>query len=127
MKLINYIVKYCSSATSTAIIRVARAHYRMVWAALTFTSRLPKPIDKPCVVQVVRVSGTIKKSEEEAIRRARLLIRGAQRLSGGVAATNGAGPHAATAAGASVADDDDLGMAGGIEDRDEDGDEMEED
>ena len=53
----------------------------MVWAALTFTTRLPKPIDQACVMQVVRVSGTIKKSEEEAIRRARLHIRRAQRLS----------------------------------------------
>jgi ribonuclease P/MRP protein subunit POP5 len=36
-------------------------------------------------MQVVRVSGTIRKAEEEAIRRARLQIRLAQRASGGEA------------------------------------------
>lgn len=41
-------------------------------------THLPVPIKqstpRPCVFQVVRVSGTIKKSEEEAIRRARAAI-----------------------------------------------------
>lgn len=41
-------------------------------------THLPIPtkqsIPRPCVFQVVRVSGTIKKSEEEAIRRARAAI-----------------------------------------------------
>ncbi|CAC9889786.1 unnamed protein product [Aureobasidium pullulans] len=61
-------------ATSTAIVRVSRAHYRLVWAALSFVTRLPKPIDQNCVIQVVRVSGTIRKAEEEAIRRAKAAI-----------------------------------------------------
>ena len=65
--------------TSTAIIRVSRDHYRLVWAALTFTTRLPKPVDQACVIQIVRVSGTIKKSEEAAIRLARQSIKRAQR------------------------------------------------
>lgn len=34
---------------------------------------------RPCVVQVMRVSGTIKKSEEEAIQRARAAILKAKR------------------------------------------------
>ena len=63
-------VKYFSNATSTFIIRVSRDHYRLVWAALSFTTKLP-PGAKPCVMRVVRVSGTIRKAEEEAIRRAR--------------------------------------------------------
>ncbi|THY31479.1 hypothetical protein D6D00_02245 [Aureobasidium pullulans] len=67
-------VKYLSPATSTAIVRVSRAHYRLVWAALSFVTRLPKPIDQNCVIQVVRVSGTIRKAEEEAIRRAKAAI-----------------------------------------------------
>lgn len=46
------------------------------------TTHLPKPIDQPCVFQVVRVSGTIKKSEEEAIRRARMSIRRVQKAPG---------------------------------------------
>ena len=37
-------------------------------------TKLPKPNDTPVVVRVVRVSGTIKKAEEEVIRRARDLI-----------------------------------------------------
>lgn len=75
------IVKYLSPATSTAIIRCPRASYRLVWSALTYMSRLPAPkgrggitpAESPpdCVIRVVRVSGTMKKAEEEAIRRAR--------------------------------------------------------
>lgn len=37
-------------------------------------TRLPKPIDVPVVVKVVRVSGTIRKAEEEVIRRAKELV-----------------------------------------------------
>ncbi|KAI9724041.1 MAG: hypothetical protein M1812_000759 [Candelaria pacifica] len=74
-------VKYLSPATSTAIIRVSRAHYRIVWAALSFIAALP-PDKKPCVIQVVRVSGTIKKAEQEAIKRARASIMSARRAAG---------------------------------------------
>ena len=70
----NATVKYLSPATSTAIIRVARQHYRLVWTALSFVTRLPRPVEQECVIQVVRVSGTIRKAEEEAIRRAKAAI-----------------------------------------------------
>nr|POE72252.1 ribonuclease p/mrp protein subunit pop5 [Quercus suber] len=73
-------IKYFSPATSTMIIRVSRDHYRLVWTALTYVTRLPQPVDQVCVMQVVRVSGTIRKAEEEAIRRARLSIRCAQKV-----------------------------------------------
>ncbi|OCK90282.1 uncharacterized protein K441DRAFT_505852, partial [Cenococcum geophilum 1.58] len=73
-------VKYLSPATSTAIIRTPRAHYQLVWAALTFITRLPKPINQPCVVRIVRVSGTIRKSEEEVIKRAKTTILRAQEI-----------------------------------------------
>lgn len=67
-----------SPATSTAIIRCSRAHYRLAWGALTSITSIvlsPKRLEPlSCVFQVVRVSGTIKKSEEEAIRRARAAI-----------------------------------------------------
>lgn len=79
----------------------------MVWAALTFTTRLPKPIDQACVMQVVRVSGTIRKSEEEAIRRARLHIKRAQRLGGETGLPI-----------AGLDEDGDLDMGNGIEDPD---------
>ncbi len=79
-------VKYLSPATSTAIIRCSRAHYRLVWAALSFLTQLPKTSKQgqpsACAIQVVRVSGTIKKVEEEAIRRARAAILRAKRESG---------------------------------------------
>jgi len=42
------------------------------------TTRLARPSEMPCVLTVVHVSGTIRKSEEEAIRRARELIRRAR-------------------------------------------------
>ncbi|QSS63003.1 Rpp14 family protein [Histoplasma capsulatum] len=73
-------VKYLSPATSTAIIRCPRASYRLVWCALTYMSRIPpsssnsgKPgvMQSDCVFRVVRVSGTMKKAEQEAIARAR--------------------------------------------------------
>ncbi|OQO09554.1 hypothetical protein B0A48_04956 [Cryoendolithus antarcticus] len=104
-----------ASGSLIAIIRVARAHYRLVWAALTFITNLPKPLSQPCVVQVVRVSGTIRKAEEEAIRRARLAIRQAQRVGGdGIIAGGVAGRHGA------VDEDEEMGMEGGIEDLDDD-------
>lgn len=66
---------YLSTATSTAIVRCARAHYRLVWASLTLIGSLPSSSagepGKRCVIRVVRVSGTIRKAEEEAVRRAR--------------------------------------------------------
>ncbi|EPS32960.1 hypothetical protein POX_d04890 [Penicillium oxalicum] len=80
-------VKYLSPATSTAIIRCPRASFRLVWSALTYMSHVPAVIEpgtttagykrpnggreRPCVFRVLRVSGTMRKAEEEAIRRAR--------------------------------------------------------
>ncbi|RYC58666.1 hypothetical protein CHU98_g7540 [Xylaria longipes] len=61
-------------STSTFILRIARASYRFVWTALSFMSSVPVKNGKPCVFRVVHVSGTIRKAEEEAIRRARNLI-----------------------------------------------------
>ncbi len=63
-------VKYFSPATSTFILRVTRENYRLVWAALSFITALP-PENCPCVLRVGRVSGTIRKAEEEAVRCAR--------------------------------------------------------
>ncbi|KAI9774264.1 MAG: hypothetical protein M1840_004158 [Geoglossum simile] len=61
-------VKYLSQATSTAIVRVARNHYRMVWAAVTFLTEVAA---RECVVRVGRVCGTVRKAELEAVRGAR--------------------------------------------------------
>jgi ribonuclease P/MRP protein subunit POP5 len=71
-------VKYLSPATSTFILRVSRAHYRLVWAALAFMNRVPVRDGRPCVFRVVRVSGTVRKVEEEAVRRAKLLVLAAK-------------------------------------------------
>jgi ribonuclease P/MRP protein subunit POP5 len=97
-------VIYFSPATSTTIIRVAREHFRMVWAALCMTTRLPKPLQAtPCVFTVVRTSGTIRKAQDEAIRRAREAVRrargadvgdevgGLERLTGAAAVVDGDG------------------------------------
>jgi ribonuclease P/MRP protein subunit POP5 len=69
-----YLVKYLSPATSTFILRVSRAHYRIAWAALSLMTQVPVKEGRNCVFRVVRVSGTIRKAEEEAIQRARQLI-----------------------------------------------------
>ncbi|KAJ5194619.1 uncharacterized protein N7498_008057 [Penicillium cinerascens] len=77
-------IKYLSPATSTAIIRCPRAAFRLVWSALTYMTHVPavdgagagirRPNggrERPCVFRVLRVSGTMRRAEEEAIRRAR--------------------------------------------------------
>ncbi|KFZ14352.1 hypothetical protein V502_06136 [Pseudogymnoascus sp. VKM F-4520 (FW-2644)] len=75
----SLMVKYLSPATSTFIIRVTRAHYRIAWAALSMMNMVPVKEGKKCVYRVVRVSGTIRKAEEEAIRRAREIMLRAKR------------------------------------------------
>lgn len=64
-------VKYIAPATSTFILKVNRAHYRLAWTALTMMDHIPVRNGKLCTFRVVHVSGTIRKVEEEAIRRAR--------------------------------------------------------
>jgi len=49
-----------------------------VWAALSFMNSLPFKDGRPCVFRVVRVSGTIRKVEAEAVRRAKLFILAAE-------------------------------------------------
>jgi ribonuclease P/MRP protein subunit POP5 len=50
----------------------------MVWAALTYITHLPKPIDLPVVMRVIRVSGTIRKAEEDVIKRSQQIIKRAK-------------------------------------------------
>ncbi|KAI1498674.1 Rpp14 family protein [Biscogniauxia marginata] len=76
------LVKYLSQATSTFILRTSRSSYRFVWTALTFMNSVPVKNGKPCIFRVVRVSGTMRKAEEEAVRRARDLIFAAQNRQG---------------------------------------------
>ncbi|KAK2788834.1 hypothetical protein FQN53_003021 [Emmonsiellopsis sp. PD_33] len=73
--------------TPQALARAVRESveeiYRLVWTALTYMSSLPLPRSKipsntadadagvECLFRVVRVSGTMRKAEEEAIGRAR--------------------------------------------------------
>ncbi|KAJ2979805.1 hypothetical protein NQ176_g3035 [Zarea fungicola] len=46
----------------------------MLWAALTLMDHVPVKDGRPCMFRVARVSGTIRRAEEEAIRLARALI-----------------------------------------------------
>jgi ribonuclease P/MRP protein subunit POP5 len=55
----------------------------MVWAALTFMTHLPRPSNTPVVVKVVRVTGTIRKAEEDIIKRAKEIILRAKLAEGG--------------------------------------------
>lgn len=73
-------ITYFSSATSTAILRVARAHYRILWGALSWITSLGQGGSggDPCVFRVVRVSGTIRKAGEDVINRAKAEIRRAK-------------------------------------------------
>ena len=54
----------------------------MVWAALTYITHLPKPTDIPVVIRVISVSGTIRKAEEEVIRRSQIIIKRAKAWEG---------------------------------------------
>lgn len=65
-------IRYLSATTSTGIVRVSRDHYRMVWAGLTFIRELA---GRECVVTVRRVSGTVKKAEEEILRRDKMALK----------------------------------------------------
>ena len=65
-------IRYFSAATSTGIVRISRDHYRMVWAALTFIRELA---GRECVITVKRVSGTVKKAEEEILRRDKHVLK----------------------------------------------------
>ncbi|KAG6051801.1 hypothetical protein E4U17_006036 [Claviceps sp. LM77 group G4] len=76
-------VKYLSLATSTFILRCHRAHYQMLWSALTCMDHVPVRDGHACIFRVIRVSGTIRKVEEEAIRQARQLILAARRYADG--------------------------------------------
>lgn len=67
-------IVYFSPATSTVIVRCPRQHFRLIWAALTYMTTIPgsrRGETIPCVLQVSRVSGTIRKSEEELMRRSK--------------------------------------------------------
>ncbi|KAL8837964.1 MAG: hypothetical protein Q9170_002336 [Blastenia crenularia] len=121
-------VKYLSPATSTAIVRCSRANYELVWAALTFMTHLPQlpeqSILQPCVMQVVRVSGTVRKAEEEAIKRAKAAILKAKRENssgdlGGLSAILGSSPGKGDSTNFEGANK----MIMAIEDEDDDGDE----
>lgn len=57
-------VIYFSSSTSTGILRVHRHWARLLWAALTYISEIK---GDRVIVQVVRMSGTIRKIHQHAI------------------------------------------------------------
>lgn len=73
-------VKYWSNATSTFVLRCRREVVRWVWAAVAFVHGVPAApgsqgqAGRECVMRVVRVSGTMKKCQEELVRRARTLL-----------------------------------------------------
>ncbi|EJU04286.1 hypothetical protein DACRYDRAFT_93646 [Dacryopinax primogenitus] len=64
-------VKYYSPVTNLCIMRVARDHYRMAWAALTLLTSLNGEL---CIPRVVHCSGTIKQVQIAAIKYDRELI-----------------------------------------------------
>ncbi|KAI0388000.1 Rpp14/Pop5 family-domain-containing protein [Hypomontagnella monticulosa] len=58
----NLGVKYFSHATSTFILRISRASYRLVWTALTFMNSVPVRNGKSCVFRVVHRRMTTRTS-----------------------------------------------------------------
>ncbi|ETW82624.1 RNase P [Heterobasidion irregulare TC 32-1] len=64
-------VKYFSPTTNLCIVRVAREPYRIAWAAATLLSSIE---GRPCIPNVVHVSGTIKHAQLAAIEHNRTVI-----------------------------------------------------
>ncbi|KAJ3202546.1 hypothetical protein HDU67_000434 [Dinochytrium kinnereticum] len=60
----NFTVKYFSPYTGIGIVRVARDHFKMMWAAMTFVSQIK---GNKCMINVIHVGGTIKQVQLQAI------------------------------------------------------------
>ncbi|KAK6524513.1 hypothetical protein TWF281_011420 [Arthrobotrys megalospora] len=80
----GFAVKYFSPATSTGILRITRDNYRTLWAALTYIREL---FGQPAVIKVIRISGTIRKAELEAVKVAEEAIRRVKRETKGLKST----------------------------------------
>lgn len=65
-------IKYFSNRTSTGIIRCSREEYELVIMALTLMNRIGEV--EGIIVNPVKISGTIKKIEQYAIRRNKKLL-----------------------------------------------------
>lgn len=65
---------YHSPITTLTIIRIARPHYRLIWAALTLITEIG---GRRVLPRVVAVSGTIKKLQSAAIVHHRRVTTGA--------------------------------------------------
>ena len=105
----------------------------MVWAGLSFVKELKlrggrdggilADTQVECVIKVVRVSGTIRKAEEEIVRRARRDIVRMKEVEGGVGVVEKLwGARTGQLAGGNEDEDE-----GGIEDLSGDEDEMDDD
>ncbi|KAJ3175616.1 hypothetical protein HDU87_006114 [Geranomyces variabilis] len=70
-------VKYFSPWTNTGVLRCARDHFELVWAALTFVTQLK---GKSCTFRVVHVGGTIKSVQQETLDLDRRLLGDIQKL-----------------------------------------------
>ncbi|BGP52100.1 RNA-binding protein pop5 [Rhodotorula kratochvilovae] len=104
----TFSIKYLSPSTSTLILRVSREHHRTLWAALTL---LRKVGGVECVVRVVHVSGTIRKTQHAAIQhdRAEILLSASRARARRRAGLRGGGKGApASAPPASAAEGDTL-------------------
>ncbi|KAL1407694.1 RNA-binding protein pop5 [Vanrija albida] len=67
-------VIYSSPYTTLTIVRVARPHYRLLWAAITMLTSVG---GTPVIPRVVAVSGTVKKLQSAAIAHHRRVIAAA--------------------------------------------------
>ncbi|CCJ30855.1 unnamed protein product, partial [Pneumocystis jirovecii] len=64
-------IKYYSPATCIGILRIARQHYRLVWAALTLVKIIH---NQHVIIRVLRVNGTMKSAEMYLIEHNRNLL-----------------------------------------------------
>ncbi|KAJ3375480.1 hypothetical protein GGF31_004599 [Allomyces arbusculus] len=68
----NLGVKYFSGFTGIGIVRVARDHYRMLWATLTFLNAIN---NRRCRIVVLHCSGTIRKAQQAALEHDRVMLK----------------------------------------------------
>jgi len=69
--LTSFQVKYWNYHTNLCIVRSARDHYRMVWTAMTFATRIK---GRAVTFRSLHVSGTIRSCQQAAIRHTRAVL-----------------------------------------------------
>jgi RNase P/RNase MRP subunit POP5 len=70
-------VKYFNDVTNMCILRSPREQFRMVWAALTFITKIE---NEPLLLRVIHVGGTLRSCQTHAIKFDRKMLHVMKKL-----------------------------------------------